>query len=269
MNFNADHLNTLELDLGAARTANAEVTTYPDRVEVYQHGSPAVLITFWGKGFEYKDGKVVGKVTRSEFVTSPFAGNISEGDVTGSVRVVLYALVGRADLTKTIDANATADVNGLFRDAAARLNLEYDATAFTLNITKVRLEQTGAANLTFTVPTAWVTSHGGAGSVRIVRISEKDRSTGIIDTRYLGQDTKGAMKFEAYSPDGTSVFGMITTKALTEKHIEPQKGQISTDVGMLVWISQMGSNNIYLFAVVVIAALGVFYIYTTKQKRSR
>lgn len=260
LNFNVNNQKTLEIDLGAARAAKAEVTPYPDRIEVYQHSSPAVLITFWGEGWEFRNGKVSGSVTRADFVTTPLIGNISEGDVSGSVRVDLYTLIGPSELTKTIDANVTADIERIFQNATYLQNLGYENAAFTMNVTKVLLEQTGAANLTFTVPPAWVSSHGGVDSVRIARISEKDHITQILDTRYLGEDANGAMKFTAYSPDGTSVFGMITTKAVMEKGGKPSEGQIMTDVGMLVWVSQLAFNNIYLVAIGAVIVVVVLYI---------
>lgn len=269
LNFNMDNQNTLELDLGAAQTAGAEVTPLPDRVEVYQHSSPAVVITFYGTGFEFRNGKLTGKVTRADFVTSPLTGNTGAGDVTGSIRVDLYGLTGKAGLTKTIDANVTADVEQDFRNETSRLGFWYAAAAFTMNITKVNLERTGAANLTFTVPQAWVTSNGGVESVRIARISEKDHTTQILETRYLGSDPKDSMKFTAYSPDGTSVFGMITTKAILAKGGDPSEGALMTDVKMLAWVFQVAVNNLFLVAVGATVVAGGVYFGWVKHKFQR
>ena len=269
LNFNADNQNTLELNLGAAQTAGAEVTPFPDRVEVYQHSSPAVVITFYGTGFEFRNGKLTGKVTRADFLTTPLTGNIGAGNVTGSIRVDLLGLTGKAGLTKTIDANVTADVEQDFRNETSRQGFGYAAAAFTMNITKVNLERTGAANLTFTVPQVWVASNGGVESVRIARINEKDHTTQILDTRYLGSDSDGAMKFTAYSPDGTSVFGMITTKAIMERGGKPSEGVLMTDLGMLVWVFQVAVNNLFLVAVVAIVVAGCVYFGWAKRKIQR
>ncbi|OPY37941.1 MAG: hypothetical protein A4E35_00996 [Methanoregula sp. PtaU1.Bin051] len=269
LSFNADNRNMLELDLGAAQTVNAEVTSFPDRIEVYQHSSPAVLITFWGNAFEYSDGKIVGKVTRSDFVTSPLTSNITEGDVTGSIRVQLLALEGRADCRTMFDANATAGEESQFRDMATSQNLAYTSTAFTFNITKVNLAQTGTANLTFTVPAQWVSAHGGSENVYIARISEKDHSTQILNTSYLGLDPSGAMKFSAYSPDGTSLFGMITAKLQLEKGVEPSKGQIMTDIGILAYVAQTALGNIYVLGAGIVAVGGIVYFGWMRGKADR
>lgn len=259
LNYNVDNANTLELDLGAARTAGAEVTSRPDRVEVYQHSSPSVLITFYGTKFEHKGGKIVGKVTRADFVTSPLIGKIDTGEVTGTIRVDLAGLTGKAFLTKTIDANVSPDISDLFGAGAASGSLGYNSAAFTMNITKVNLEQTGAANLTFTVPSVWVMTNGGIESVRIARTSEKDHTTQVLDTRYLGTTPQDTMKFTAYSPDGTSIFGMITTKAVMAKGGKPSEGVIMRDIGMFMWVFQTGIANPYLVAVGGIVLAGILY----------
>jgi hypothetical protein len=260
LNFNVDNANTLELDLGAAQTAGAEVTPHADRVEIYQHSSPSVLITFYGKNFEHKNGKIVGNVTRADFVTSSLIGKIDAGEVTGTIRVDLLGLTGKASLTKTIDANVSSNISDLFQAGAVSESLGYNSSAFTMNITKVNLERTGAANLTFTVPSGWVTSNGGIESVRIARISEKDHTTQVLDTRYLGTTPQDSMKFTAYSPDGTSIFGMITTKAVMAKGGKPSEGAVMTDIGMFMWLYQMGSTNLYLVAVGVIVLAGILYV---------
>ncbi|WAC05716.1 MAG: hypothetical protein OS112_03560 [Methanoregula sp.] len=266
LNFNVDNANTLELDLGAAQTAGAEVTPHPDRVEVYQHGSPSVLITFYGTNFEFKNGKIVGKVTRADFITSPLIGKIDAGELTGTVRVDLIGLTGKGSLTKTIDANVSSTISDLFKAEAERENLGYNSAAFMMNITKVNLEQTGAANLTFTVPSGWVISNGGIESVRIARISEKDHTTQVLDTRYLGTTPQDAMKFTAYSPDGTSIFSIITTKAVMAKGGKPSEGPLMTDIGMFIWLSQMGITNLHLVAVGAILLAGILFVGWSRRR---
>jgi hypothetical protein len=261
LRFNTDNQNTLEIDLGAAQTAGAEITTYPDRVEVYQHSSPSVLITFHGEGFTYTGGKLVGKVTRADFVTSPLVGNITEGDVSASLKVELFGLNGAADLTNMIDANVTADVSQMYESATTASGRGYDAAAFTLNVTRINLDQTGAANLTFTVPPQWVLSHGGTDNIRIERISEKDHTTQILDTRFEGNDALGAMKFSAYSPDGTSIFGMIATKLQAEHGMTVSPGgAVMTDVGLMFWLSQItASPGILILIGAVVISCVIFF----------
>lgn len=266
LTFNADGKNTLELDLGAAQTAGAEVTTYPDRVEIYQHSSPEVRITFRGTGFEYRDGKLYGTVTAADFVTSPLTGTISGGDVTGSIRVRLLALSGRADCTNMIDANVTADVESLFSSTAAAHDRGYNGTAFTFNVTKLNLDRTGSADLTFTIPSQWVASRGGIADLFVVRISERDHAAQLLNISYLGEDSAGTMKFSVTSPDGTSIFGIIAAKSQLGHGIEPFKGQLSTDIGLLSWFSQLVSGNLYLLGAGAVTATGVVYLSRKRMK---
>ena len=267
--YNVNNDNMLEIDLGAAQTVNAEVTPFSDRVEVYQHSSPAVLITFHGSNFDYSNGKLVGKVTSADFVTSPLVGNVSQGDVTGSIRVQLFALNGRADCINMFDANVTADLESQFSGVAATENLDYSATAFTFNITKVNLDNTGSANLTFTVPSAWVATHGGVQDMYFMRMSDKDKTTRLLASNYLGEDNTGAMKFMVRSPNGTSVFGLIAAKAQLGQGKEPPAGQLSTDVGMFMSIPGLISSNIILIGVGIVALGGIVYFGRVRTKKEK
>jgi hypothetical protein len=269
LNFNVNDDNALDLDLGAARLVNAEVTVNPTRVEVYQHSSPEVWITFYGKNFEYRDGRLVGNVTKADFRTSPLTGNISDGDVSGSTQVSLLALSGRANFLNLIDANVTSDVAERFAQEAAARNLNYTGTAFTFNITKENLDRTGAANLTFTVPSAWVSAHGGPDEIYFVRMSEADNTTRFVDASYLGEDPAGSMKYLVVSPNGTSVFGLISAKVQVAHGKDPAAGQIGTDAGMIAAVPGIISEGTFLIGAGAVVLIGIAFYGRSRLKNNK
>jgi hypothetical protein len=89
----------------------------------------------------------------------------------------------------------------------------------------------------------------------------------VLPTTFTGIDfTTGNFVFEALSPDGLSVFGLVTVKAtVTEKAEEPNttvlvssKSIVSTDVGMAVWVMSTIEQNpallVIVFAVIALVA---------------
>jgi PGF-pre-PGF domain-containing protein len=63
-----------------------------------------------------------------------------------------------------------------------------------------------------TVSPAWVAAHGGADAIRIIRSAE-DGTKEVLATTLVGTDADGMMVFEAYSPNGLSIFGLAAATA--------------------------------------------------------
>jgi hypothetical protein len=274
MSFNAEGDNSLSLDMGQADAAGAVVTVTAESVSVYQHSSPGVLITFWGKNFTIKDRKITGKVERAEFATDPLLANLSIGNVSGLVRADLPALTQRVTIDNTINGIISPDVTDKFRTAAAEHNLELQNVAYTFDVRKVNLTKTGPANVTLTIPPLWVEGHGGKDSVKIARISEETGITELISTVYTGLDKKGNMVFRGDSPKGSSIFGMLTAKATAEKvqeqpnvTLQPfQKPAIVTDVGMYAWLLGIAGQNPILIVIVIAAIAVIAYLGWYKRR---
>jgi hypothetical protein len=264
LSFNADGKKTLDLDLAKAEGAGAVVTRYTDRVEIYQHGSPGVLITFWGDRFEERGGRIKGTVRTAEFITDPLEAKLNLGDVSGSVRAVLPALTQRAEINNTINGQVTPDLKDQFRALYEQNNFQIESIAYTFDVRRANLAATGPANVTLSLPATWVNQHGGKESVRISRISDTTGTAELMLTVYSGTDAKGNMIFYGDSPNGSSVFGMITAKAAAireQEHpdvtIQPlQKPAIDTDIGMFAWLLGMMRDNPVII-ILVIAVLGV------------
>ena len=63
---------------------------------------------------------------------------------------------------------------------------------------------------------AQVGANRGVDSVYIMRFGD-DGTPQVLVTRFVGYDETGNMIFEAISPDGLSVFGLVTAKTTEEK----------------------------------------------------
>jgi hypothetical protein len=219
--YNADGQGTLFVGIDGAHTAGATVTIFADRIEIYQHHSPGVLFTFWGYNLTIKNRNITAPVSRAEFVTDPINATLALGSVSGSVHAVLSELIQRGNIDLTLSGDVSTDTQNQFRDILNRNGLQLDTAAFTLDVHKVNVT-TGPANVTFAIPASWVDAHGGKDAVRIIRISEETGEQELIDTVYGGVDAQGDMIFRGDSPNGTSLFGLVTagtTAAAQEAHL--------------------------------------------------
>jgi PGF-pre-PGF domain-containing protein len=262
MSYNADGTDTLDLNLDQAQTIGAQVTVFSDRVEVYQHNSPGVLITFWGDRFVKIGGNITGKVTKAEFVTDPLVAKLSIGEVAGSVNAILSSLTQKGAVKTTIQGNVSQETAEQFQTITHKNNLQMQSIAYTLDVQKANIPQTGAANVTMSIPPSWVDSYGGKDAVRIIRISEETDTTEILDTVYTGLDPNGNMVFRGNSPNGSSLFGLITAKATAlEQEQNPNstiipvsRPAMSTNIGMVSWMLTLFNDN----PISIVLIIGIF-----------
>jgi PKD repeat protein len=268
MSFNASGDGTLIIDTLSARQAGAMVTEYSDRITIYQHGSPGVLITFYGEQIRRLNSTITGKVSSAEFVTEPLLVNVPSGIVSGSIHAVLTAITQRVTIDNSISGDFSAETIEQFRDIMAQHNLPYGGTAFTLKVKKADTLKTGAADVTLTVPAYWVTENGGVDAIRIARISDTGATTELISTTYLGLDNQKNMIFRGDSPNGLSIFGMVSAKASAIKQqeepgvtIQPiTKPAMFTDIGMFSWLlAILTANPIILVIIIAFIALALYF----------
>ena len=272
LTFNADGKNTLILDLNAAHAAGAVVTSYFDRIEVYQHNSPGVLITFWGDQFNTTSQTITGTVSHAEFTTDPLNATFPLGTVSGSVHAALPALNQPGLLTKTLTSPVNAATTSRFSDITAGSSLNMNAVAYTLTVKKENLT-TGAANVTLTVPASWVNINGGKDAVYIPRIGD-DGKEELLSTSYTGTGPTGTLIFRGDSPHGTSLFGLLTAEATAAKQEEHpnvtinalSKPAMVTNVGMFEWLFQTLSANPLLILVVIAVLVGTLYFGWWKRR---
>jgi hypothetical protein len=143
-----------------------------------------------------------------------------------------------------------------------------------MNIDRPKLEKYGAANITMTIPPQWLNASGGQDTLRIIRVTSDGNMTEILSARYLGLDSIGNMQYEAYSPAGTSIFGLLTAKATTAKQMEEpnvtiqplQKPAVMTEIGMFAWLLGIVQQNPILIIGVIAVAAAVLYFGWWKRK---
>ncbi|MEN6443670.1 MAG: DUF3821 domain-containing protein [Methanoregula sp.] len=267
MSYNADGQGTLDINQDDARAAGATVTMFFDRVEVYQHHSPGLTITYWGNNFTVTSNQITGKVSHAEFTTDPLNATLGFGNVSGSVHATLPILTQRTLINNTISESVSYDTRDQFSRITSRNALTLQDIAYTLDVKKANLT-TGAANVTFTIPASWVNLHGGINAVHITRISEATGQTELISTSYIGIDPSDNMIFRGDSSNGTSLFGLITAQAtaLEQKehpdatYIPASKPAMITNVGMFGWLLDViQANPVLLVAVIAVIAILVYF----------
>jgi hypothetical protein len=268
MSYNADGTDTLDLNLDQAQNTGAQVTVFSDRVEVYQHNSPGVLITFWGDQFDTIGRNITGKVTKAEFVTDPLVANLSLGNVSGSVNAILSSLTQKGAVKTTIQGDVSQETAEQFQTITQKNNLQMQSIAYTFDVQKANIPKTGAANVTMSIPPSWVNRNGGKDAVRIIRVSDETGTSELLDTIYIGIDPNGNMVFHGDSPNGSSIFGLVTAKATKVEQAEnpnatvvvASKSIVSTDVGMFVWLmSTLEQNPALLVIGLAVLALVAYF----------
>ncbi|MFZ1898261.1 hypothetical protein [Methanoregula sp.] len=87
-----------------------------------------------------------------------------------------------------------------------------DAVAYTAQVEKTDLQDKtyiGPSVVTMSVAPSWVLNHGGLSNVKIVRLAD-DRTSQLLETQFSGIDTSINMVFTGTSPDGLSMFTLIS-----------------------------------------------------------
>jgi len=274
MSYNADGTETLDLNMDQAQNTGAQVTVFSDRVEVYQHNSPGVLITYWGDNFATIGRNITGKVTKAEFATDPLVANLSIGKVAGSVNAILSSLTQKGAVKTTIQGNVSQETAEQFQTITQKNNLQMQSIAYTLDVRKANIPQTGAANVTMSIPPSWVDRNGGKDTVRIVRVSEETGTTELLETVYTGIDPNGNMVFRGDSPNGSSLFGLITARATAQKQednpnspiIPVSRPAMSTNLGMVGWMLTLFIDNPISIVLIIGIIAGAVYFGWWKRR---
>ena len=187
-------------------------------VTVQDPGSGWSQVQYFGTGVTTQNGNVVVDqiqkvILQSEPVTAPLGGTI--GTASSRINVGLTEFVSDIDIRQEIIQGATAEVTNSFQLAAASSNLDVQAVAYT-----VQFHNTDAVNsrlsaeavkLTLGIDHAWVIANapdGDRNNIRIIRVPDTGPPL-VLTTRYTG--SQGSTDyFEADSPNGLSIFGVIT-----------------------------------------------------------
>jgi PKD repeat protein len=175
------------------------------------------------------------------------------GQVTSSFTTYLGSVQPNAGFTITREDLITPLVAETFRRAVEKEGGEIQAIAYTLNVQKpniaattcicsyslagytltvkeIAVPATYSSTITMSVPAEWVSAHGGINSVVIGRIGD-DQTGALLKTSFSGYDPNGNMEFVAISPEGLSIFGLITIKGPLPARMEQSGSMIPGTIG--------------------------------------
>lgn len=260
---------TLSIDLTTAKKTGATVVVSDKSVDITQ---PGFTLNIVAEHVEEKNGVVKGDNIQSiSLSTTPLEASFPEvGTVAASVQAGLTSLPQGASITTTISEKATPEAQSAFQVAVANSGKDIQAVAYTMSITKTNIQATLPAIIRMSAPQDWVNNNGGINAVSIVRYGD-DKSVSVLETSYVGNDEKGNMVFEAKSPAGLSIFGLLTAKATAAKQqegvsVQPlQKPAILTEMGMFGWISTLLIQN--PIVLVILTCLLIVSVYFGWWKR--
>ena len=254
---------TLTIDREQAEKTGATVTTTDKTVSIVQ--TNFIVLVAAGKITE-NSGIITGQNIQSiTFTSMPMQATIPNvGEVSSSVKAGLASLPPGAMITTSLSEPVSQEVLDAFKDALAKEGRELLAVAYTLTIVKTNMGNTLPATITMTCPPEWINKNGGTDLVSIVRIAD-DGTTRVLETSLVGYDDTGNMVFEAVSPDGLSIFGLLTAKLVEMKIMadpdaEPvplSKPAMSTNIGMAGW----GLTTIQDNPIILVGAVGVIAVF--------
>ncbi len=256
---------TLNIDLDKAQEIGATVTVQGNTVTITHPGFTLVIVSRQVT----KEGKsLIGQNVQSiTLSTTPQEAVITGvGLVSVSLQAGLSSLPEGASITISLAEPVNPVVLNAFGVAMTNAGKDIQAVAYILVVTKTNIATTLPATITMTCPPDWINNNGGKEAVSIVRIGDEG-SMQVLETSFAGTDLKGNMIFEAKSPAGLSLFGLVTAKATAEKEQNPEatiipvsRAAISTNVGMSAWIvSTIQQNPLILVIVLAVLALVAYF----------
>ncbi len=203
---------TLHLDTARAEHSGTIVSLLGNVITLNQPGFTITVVT---RDTPVKENGVIsGTVQSVRLHTTPAYADTSTGTVSISVDTPLATIPENAAITTTISETVNPGIQDAFRLAAQSQNQQVKGIAYNAYITKTNFVATGPATVILTIPPDWVTKHGGIPAVGIAHISDEGKST-ILITDYKGYDNAGNMVFQATSPQGLSLFSLISLENLT------------------------------------------------------
>ncbi|GAB7015503.1 hypothetical protein [Methanogenium cariaci] len=158
-----------------------------------------------------------GSVTGVIATGDPVRGQVPDvGNVTAGFMVNMTGMPGEnATIESMITKAPSSEMLSYFQLAAAGEGVGVRDVAYTLNIQKSGIangEDISNATIRMAVTPAWVSAHGGMDAIQIIRHGEEG-VTEMLETTFVGYDAEGLMIFEAFSPNGLSLFGMAAVSS--------------------------------------------------------
>lgn len=199
-------------------TVNTTKITENNGVQVIVKGDriiierPGLLMTVLTGDITETNGVASGFIKSVTAEMEPVTGTIEGvGNVTGKISLSLRGVPADAEVNVTYAPSLTQAAQSALALIAADEDEGIDAVACVMYVNKTGIangEDILDATIRISVPSAWVTGHGGAGALRIAHIAD-DGTVTFLETKQAGTDENGNLIFTAESPDGLSAFALL------------------------------------------------------------
>jgi hypothetical protein len=258
--YNWDDKKNLEVDISKAQQAGATITIFADRIEIYQHHSPGLLLTFWGDQFNITNQNIFGPVSKAEFMTDPMNTTMAFGNISCFVHAIPTRILQPSliNITVTVSSSIPLEVTEKIRNVSAQNNLELADIAYTMEVERINLPEPGAANVTMTLPASWVDQQGGPDLIHVARISEDTGEPELLNTVFVGQDLNNNMIFQGDSPNGTSLFAIFSVNQTAQQQ-PPQYPGINV-------VSLIPAAMIFIILLIVLFAIVAYRDWRQKKR---
>nr|WP_320161453.1 PKD domain-containing protein [uncultured Methanoregula sp.] len=214
---------------------------------------------------ESGSGLITGSVQNVYFVVQPDPLDVNIGGVTITGEASLPTLPEYICMNITISDLVPNQTLNSFQLTAAQWDREISAVGFTATFRKDGISSTGPGIIRMTCPPEWVDNHGGNPAIGIVRIGD-DKLTELLPTTYTGTDESGNRAFEAPTPHGFSIFGLVALKSRTGEAVQnltPVPIENQNNLGFLSLLTPEGGAAYWVtifgcFAMIVIVLFVVW-----------
>jgi hypothetical protein len=218
----AGTITEVRVDRAAAEKSGGQVRIEKDTIIVDKQ-THSITISTMGTGLQQGD-VISAPVADIRLESAPVSAQISNGATASfSFSSSLNAIPQNSQITSSIIEIPEQSTRDKFENALSEKGLAINEIAYTVKVDKANIQDIsdiGETTVVMSALPAWVNSYGGPDKVSIARVAD-DGSSQVLETNYVGIDASGNMQFEGISPNGLSIFALITVRtpepAVTEE----------------------------------------------------
>ena len=255
------------LDRISAQNAGYVVDVVGNRVTASRPQS--VLVINGANIQETPSGLITGSVQSVIVVVQPDPAPVDIGQVAVVAQASLVTLPENVDISVTVTDLVPDQTITAFELAAVQDGKTLTSVGYTVTFRKDGILATGPGIVRMTAPPRWVELNGGISAVRIARIGD-NQQTEILTTSNTGIDADGNLIFEAPTPHGLSIFGLITVKCTSASFCgkgSQSNGLVSNETGITLPKSpEINSGIIPVISVIVILTAIVAVLMKRRRK---
>jgi len=242
---------TINTDLTEDFISQDILSINSDTIEFTINGLTMTIVT---DGLTTSENIIEGDIVSMSIENTPVQSDIpSIGAVMASFAANLIEVSPDSGITVNLAETASPEALTAYEMAAVDANLEIVSIAYAFNIdgaTVVNGVEVSDATIIMTAPESWVDAQGGPDNIRIFRYADDGTTQILVPTWTLASQI---YTFNAFSPDGLSVFGLVSimgeepadSAAPTIQNIlaSPNPAAINTVVILTATVDDAGTGN--------------------------